>query len=70
MGFVTEQYEERKAKLDADSAAYDPNYLIAKESGEESGGEAAPAAAAAEEPDPNTAGETPEGYEEQHQPEQ
>jgi hypothetical protein len=59
MGFVTEQQEARKAKIDADSAAEDPNYLIAVETGGESGGEAAP------EPDQSGA---PEGYEAQSAP--
>jgi hypothetical protein len=66
MGFVTEQQEEFRSKIDADSAAYDPNYLIAAESGQESGGEAPapePETAQADapvEPDPSGA---PEGYE-------
>ena len=64
MGFVTEQQDARKAKIDADSAAEDPNYLIASESGEESGGEApAPEAAQADAPvEPDQSG-APEGYE-------
>ena len=60
MGFVTEQQDARKAKIDADSAAEDPNYVIASETGSAPDGEAAPEAAAAPEPDPSGA---PEGYE-------
>ena len=67
MGFVTEQFEARKAKIDADSAAEDPNYVIASESGQEPGGEAAPEAAAAETQTQDQSG-APEGYEAQSAP--
>jgi len=66
MGFVTEQYEERKAKIDADSAAEDPNYLIAAESGQESGGEAPAPEPEAQQADAPVA--APEGYEAQSAP--
>ncbi len=64
MGFVTEQQEEFRSKIDADSAAYDPNYVIASESGGESGGEApAPEPETQQIDAPVDPVQPPEGYE-------
>ena len=66
MGFVTEQHEEWKSKIDADSAAFDPNYVIASESGE--AGEAAPAKSKSKSKSKSDSGGAPEGYESQSKP--
>jgi hypothetical protein len=67
MGFVKEQYDEFKAKIDGDSAAYDPNYVIASETAPE-GDAPAPEAAQADAPvEPDQSG-APEGYEAQPAP--
>ena len=66
MGFVTEQHEEWKAKLDADSAALDPNYVIARDT--EITDPGAPVDQGGD-PEGQAAGsDAPEGYEEQSAP--
>jgi hypothetical protein len=59
MGFVTAQQEEFRSKIDADSAAYDPNYVIAVDTAGSGEAPAAPAAASA----PADGSGAPAGYE-------
>ncbi len=70
MGFVTEQHDAWKAKQDEDAGSFDPNYIIARDNAADDTDPSAPVDQSADEPDPNTAGESdaPEGYEAQSAP--